>query len=503
MRGIRFGEVRSADYYRSVGAGSGSMGLMLRTNLKTQHFYAVGLIGLMAGLAVAWRPLVALAVIGIAVVAAVLVVHARIASPLLVVIAVPMARPNFLGETFSAVAGALVLVAAGLALADDRRRLPLVDRRYSSLGSVAFWLAIAYAWLLARSGFVSFDIPVRPLLQSVLLVVCVVAAMTVVVADPRRGRVVAWGFIALMLIQCASFAVTVIVWAGAGMGTGLLALIPGTLHSFETSVYFPGTITTATQMVFGFTFPRFDGIGREPGWMAMWCAFTYFLIPRLTNRRMRFTRILLLLGLLGTFSTAGFGVFLVVWTLETFLRPRPGTNPLFGYLRQVAGVVFMAGAVWLAIKAPVFGLQAKSTFNAISVSDRSEATRAGWLALQTSPMTGFQGGGLAGVNLIAAIAAAGLPFTLAILAALYMPLRAHPERWLAVSPVAVLALTLLTSQPSLDSTWVYAAAVMAYAVTQTSHAPSELATGGTPLPASTRPRAHPVAVGNGKEAHRL
>jgi hypothetical protein len=198
--------------------------------------------------------------------------------------------------------------------------------------------------------------------------------------------------------------------------------------------------------------------------MALWCAFAYFLIPRLTKRRLRWARSLLLLGILGTFSTAGFGVFVVVWSFETFLRPRPGANLLFGHVRQVSGFVVMAGATWLAITAPVVGLDAKAILNATSLSDRFQAASAGIAALQTSPWGGATGA-QSSINLIGAVAGFGLPFSLAILAALVMPLRTHPARWLAIAPVAVLALTLLASQPSLDSTWVYAAAVLAYAVT--------------------------------------
>jgi hypothetical protein len=439
------------------------MGHMSGAFLKARRFYAAAcLVALLAGVAGALRPVVGLALIGILIVVPSLVINARMASPLLVVLAIPLARPNILGESFSAVAGALMFLAAILALANDRGRLRIGMRGYRSLRSVTFWLAMAYVWLLAHAG--SFDRPIQPLLQSLVLVVGVVAAFSIIVADPTRRSVVAWGFIGLLLLQCASYVVTLMLWAVSGIGAGLLVHMPATLHSFDTAVYFPGTITVGAQAVLGLTLPRFDGIGREPGWMALWCAFTYFLIPRLTKRRLRFARLLLLLGMLGTFSTAGFGVFLIVWSFETFLRPRPGVNPLFGYGRQVIGIAVIAGAAWLAIKAPVFGLEAKSILNATSLDDRSQATSAGIAALQTSPW-GVATGAQSSINLIGAIAGVGLPFSLAVLAALFMPLRTHPARRLAIAPVAVLALVLLTSQPALDSTWVYVCAVLAYAVT--------------------------------------
>ena len=82
-----------------------------------------------------------------------------------------MARPKILRESLSSVAGVLALLAAGLALVDDRGRLQFAQHTCSSLRSVGFWLAMAYAWLLVRTGFVSLDVPIQPLLQSIVLVV--------------------------------------------------------------------------------------------------------------------------------------------------------------------------------------------------------------------------------------------------------------------------------------------------------------------------------------------
>jgi hypothetical protein len=430
---------------------------------RSPLYVVAGAVTLLSGVSVALGPGAALAAIGTVVLGTVLVVNARHASWLLVVLAVPLARPNFFGESYSVVAAVLVYAAAVLAIVSDHGRLLIATRAHRTLRSVAFWIAVAYLWLLFRAANFGFGTPVQPLIQSILLVVTVIAGAAIVMAEEGRSRAVARGFIAVVLIECASYVVTAIIWAIGGVGSGLVAHVPGTAHSFASDIYFPGTITTATQTVLGLTMPRFDGIGREPGWMAMWCALAYFLIPRITKRRSRVVRAMLLVGMLATFSTAGFGVFLVVWSFEKFLRPRRGGDASLTYLRWVVGGIVMVAAVWLAIKAPVFGLDAKSIMNATSLDDRTLATRAGLNALRTSPLVGTSHG--SGVNLVASIAGAGLPFSLAVLAALFMPLRSHPARGMALGPISVLAITLVTSQPAQDSTWVYVAAVIIYAVT--------------------------------------
>jgi hypothetical protein len=179
--------------------------------------------------------------------------------------------------------------------------------------------------------------------------------------------------------------------------------------------------------------------------------------------------VLCVVGIAGTLSTAGFGVFAIVLAFEWFERKRAASSLLADYLRKVTGLVVLVGAAWLAIYAPVFGLAAKSEINQVSLTERSMATSAGWTALWNTPLGGDAAAQVGGVNLIASIAASGLPFALCVVAALLAPRASHRARPLTSAPVLVLLLTLLTSQPPKDSTWVFVAAAMAYAVTARPH----------------------------------
>jgi hypothetical protein len=198
--------------------------------------------------------------------------------------------------------------------------------------------------------------------------------------------------------------------------------------------------------------------------MAMYLAFAFFLLPRVGWHKARW-RLLCVLGIVGTVSTAGFGVFVVVLAFEWFLRTRPVRNLLTDYLRRLSGMWILAGAAWLAVNAPVLGLAAKRQINEISLSERSAATAAGWHALWNTPFGGEAANRIGGVNLIASIAASGLPFVICVVAALLSPRVWHQARPLTSAPIMVLLLTLATSQPAKDSTWAFVVAVMAYAVT--------------------------------------
>jgi hypothetical protein len=380
-------------------------------------------------------------------------------APLMLVAAAPLARPNLFGEQCSVVAAGLCFGAAFVALIGDKRQINVLGRAARPLRSVVLWLFLGYAWLAATAS----DEGIRPVIQSVALTVGTTAAVVVVLADQRRASITAKLFLILLLGSVASWAVTAGVWLVGGVGTGriLQFTLPG---SFSQTIYFPCTVTTSVAQLSGMTLPRFSGLGREAGWMAMYLAFAFFLLPRVGWLKARW-RLLCVLGIAGTVSTAGFGVFVIVLAFEWFLRTRPVSNLLTDYLRRLSGMWLLAGAAWLAVNAPVVGLAAKRQINEVSLSERSAATAAGWHALWNTPLGGEAANRVGGVNLIASIAASGLPFVICVVAALLSPRVWHRARPLTSAPIMVLLLTLATSQPAKDSTWVFVAAVMAYAVT--------------------------------------
>src|SRR5690606_22560700 len=122
---------------------------------------------------------------------------------------------------------------------------------------------------------------------------------------------------------------------------------------------------------------------------------------------------------------------------------------------------------------PVIGVASKAESDIYSVGDRSTATFAGLQALLTDPFGGGHGAASVGaVNMVAAIASFGLLYVLFTTVALWSPMFVKERPIGALVPVGVVFLTLLLSQPPLDSTWAYVCALLAYAVNRP-EAPSE------------------------------
>jgi hypothetical protein len=215
--------------------------------------------------------------------------------------------------------------------------------------------------------------------------------------------------------------------------------------------------------VFGFQLPRFVGFGREPGWMAMYGCVAFLLLP-LIRWKSKVLKLVLLIGVLGTVSTAGFGVLVICLALDFTLNTRSRTR-FEGVARVALGFCVIGIAVWAAFYAPVLGFDAKGEQNGISLSERSLATNMGISALEQDAFSGGLAADKVGaVNLIAAIAAYGLPFSVAMGLAAIGPFFRHPNRWLFLPPSVALFVTLLTSQPALDSAWVFALASLTAAI---------------------------------------
>ena len=378
----------------------------------------------------------------------------------LLLIGVPLLRPGVFGEV-AAPAGLALALAAGVAALVRRERVrPFPVPAVTALAGL---LCLASLYLVVRGVLVGPAQRTRSEFQDFALTMGTVLAAALALADPGTRRALGRGFVLLLAGIGLSWLVTAAVWSVAGVGVGEIgSVVVG--NAGAQPVYFPFTISYSTSAVFGVDVPRLAGVGRESGWMAMFCGAGWFLADAVGYRSVAI-KALLVAGLVGTLSTAGFGVFVVVLAVDVFLRPR-GPIGLRGMVRQLAGLAAIGGAMWLAVAAPVLGLSAKQSSNEASVQERSDATAAGLRAL----LSGHPWGGLgtetqAGVNLVSDIAVSGIVFVVLVAATLLVPPllagRTGPHRGAAVA--LVVFLTLLTSQPAAASTWAFLVVAVALA----------------------------------------
>lgn len=402
-----------------------------------------------------------LAAVAVIVMTFVFIYKPTMAAPLLVLVGMVLARPNIWGEQYSMVSIGFFGLAAGIALVQDKGGFLFDRREFRGVRSPLLWVSAAYIWLLLRVSSQGLDSTSQTVNGLVAAAACLVSVVFVVGEKKRRDYLIK-GFIFAVLLVSSSYVVTAAFWAAFGVGSGVVG------HMFignwpaPQPVYFPFTTTVASQPVLGMILPRFVGFAREPGWMAMYSAVAFFLMP-LAGWHRKFFKLVVLVGLLGTLSTAGFGILVVCLALR-FTFSRKSKSDIGAVLRLAFGVGFVVFAIWAAFNAPILGFDAKGAQNGISLSERTAATNMGVWAFQHDPFSGGLAADKVGaVNLVAAVAAYGLPFSVAMGLATTAPILRHKNRRVLIPIVTVVFLTLLMSQPSLDSSWAFALVIIAAA----------------------------------------
>lgn len=403
-----------------------------------------------------WPPS-ALIVIGVVVLLGLSIKRPQIVAPALVLAAFPFMRPNILGGNYALIAVAMCLVAAFIALVSDAGRFR-IPRSYLV---VASGVAVMYLWTLINAAIFSATDTVSTILQGIVTTALPVVAVGVVIANPIRRRILVRGFVWLMILLCASYAFTLV----AGLAIKFTTLVLGSFdidkNGWIAILYLPFTPATGYQGLGGVTFPRFTGLGREPGWMSMYAGLALLLWPRVGRVRLP-GAVFLIIGLLGTFSTAGFGAFVVVIILAWMARGDKGSDPAVHFLSFLVKLVALGLAGWVALTAPVFGYMAKGDVNAVSLDDRTRATNAGLGAIVDNPFGGVHTGVSEGINLLASLAPLGIPFFVIVVGTLLLPRIGHPNKAATTAPILLILIVLLLSQPASDSTFVFIMAGLIY-----------------------------------------
>jgi len=369
-------------------------------------------------------------------------------------------RPNLFGQVLAPAGLVLALAAAGIEIR-SRRAKPVSGPPLRLLYLVPILLGLADAWRMARYFVIAPEL-IRTAAQNLAITGGTLIAVIVVCRNVRIRLALGRAFVLIIFLFSASYVVTVLMWAIGGIGSGAYSSfrVPGGLGT--QTVYFPMTITSSSHSLFGADLPRFCGLGREPGWIGMYCAAAYFM-SGMVGIRNKLLKATLIFGIIGSISTSGFVVFVVVLVYEMFFRARPDATASSSLLRRVVGVAGLGVAIWAAIYAPFLGLSEKGARDVSSVYDRTAQTETGLQALYENPFWGLgpETRGV-GINLVSEIAN-GLISPVLMALALLLPALIQGRARQGHAVVFVLFLTLLTAQPPWASTWVYVLAVMSYA----------------------------------------
>ena len=419
----------------------------------------------------------------------------------LLLVSMALVQPFALGAGHTSL-GSGVACAAGLAalvsdFAHEHSRAP------HSLRSVLLWVTLSGAWVV----MLSTEHPAidgAAAWRSLEALVAVVGAAVLTLRSPRRRLWFSRSVVLVMAAFCASYCLTFALWLKDGFGSHVVGGITVRGYGIE-PVFFPLTPTSGVTVIHGHLIPRLLGPLREPGLFQAVLIWSFFMLHRLGLQR-PWLRILILVGVVATQSTAGLGILLVVWVLTGILM-KDHDGPRISPLRHVAGLFVLVGALYVAVFAPAFGVHAKQEVNAASIDDRWSNTRAGLTTLVEAPLgrdyTDFSAN--VGINMLARTTIVGAPGLAFALLAFGRPMSLSGRRKEAVAAGLPLFLTAAVAQPVMDAPAYFvllAASVVPYALVGRSSGDEAAATTTDPGARSSRssnPRR--VLVGAGSSGH--
>lgn len=351
-------------------------------------------------------------------------------------------RPTAFGEQTAVYGSVLVVLGSGLYLL-----LNVGEWRYDAATSAMLGIVLlGWFWLAVHDGTVRGS-SVNLAGTSLTFILPIIALLLV-----GPGRKFYEDLRRIIVGAVAVSAALMVLAAGIGLVLGFSRISAGATHfGYETvsgnGVLFPGA------MVYGSggtgEIPRLLGLGREPGMGALFIGWSYFAIPADWRLRMPI-RAVLLVALLLTQSTAGVALFAAAWGLQVL---RGGK--VRALATRFAISLMVLGGLLLAALAPEFGLLEKVDSGS-SFSDRWAATANGIHALFSTPFDAATEVPMASINLIAGIAATGLPWFVLMCTFFVLPVvRSRITDWQQYAALLVFG-TVLLAQPALDSTGILA-----------------------------------------------
>lgn len=365
----------------------------------------------------------------------------------LLLLAMPLMRPNILGESFSAVAAVLVLVAF---MGDVCRRQ--IERDYTV--PMKFWTIIIlnttlWLYIAAQSTLTGIYGNYTNTLKATVLHLFIVNPAAIILSNKKCNSAFFRGLIFLSVLLILSYLLSFIISLVVSWDRMYLFQFPMERADYAGKVYFPFTILYQLSIGYLVALPRFQGFAREAGILQCYLIWAFFACEYFKISRW-YIKPLLVVGIVGTFSTIGVGLFGVVYAIKMFLK-----GQFFAF--------FLIGILGAAtfLYAPLIGISDKGTTHGSSIKDRNDAIVEGWDGFITNPFgTGLYTSNTTreneGINLVGLFPSIGFVGVLLVLAIYFVPLYFDKEQrlqsFVCISPIF---LTLLLSQPILDAPFIY------------------------------------------------
>lgn len=372
-------------------------------------------------------------------------------------------RPSFVGEVHNVEVFAAFAAATLVLLTFGESRLNFSVPRAQATMGLAIIAVITYYLV---QGFALSDAK-STVLNSAVLICGVTFCILLAMRSPRNRLTALKTIVYVHAALAVSAIVTYCLYAASGWRIDALTAIADVYPARPTSadtygsfnrhvIYFPFTAVWSSISGLSHYLPRFIALYREPGMAQIFMTSAYFLSYCIPVRAPRLVRLVLLIGSLLTFSTAGL-LSLVGGHIVLYITTRENRRTFLPWL----GIALALG---LLVFLPDSGLSGK--LQSSSGTERSSSYVRSVAALSAAPVLGqgyysgfarddqgyFVGEqflGLIGVSYQLGILGIGLYCLLWLLSVVTVQ---KPSSYCVLVPCA---LTLILSQPSYNDVFVW------------------------------------------------
>lgn len=359
-------------------------------------------------------------------------------------------RPSALGQSATTISIYLCLFSLYIHLIQFFIKKKIVITRQNTI--ILFSFFIMWVYLFSQSGLndaTNFDFTIKAVTSNLLIVIS--AALTL--SDLKANKLFFKWFIYVLAGCAASYLITVTLLIFIKNFESLyLFTIP--VKGYEDAgvgkVYFPFTVIYSFMGVGNVTLPRLLGLFREAGIYQAFLIWGYFSVHLYEFKHPKWIKFFLFAGVIGTFSTAGIGIFFATSALKYLL-----------YRKFLKGLILMPSVYLLINYAPFIGLASKSVTHSTSITDRTGAISYGLNQLWNNPWGIGMNNALqdqvdnAGISLLSAsymIGVIGMMLVFFVFTVLLFG--KYKKKYYIVSMFPIF-ITMLFSEPIMDAPLVY------------------------------------------------
>lgn len=389
----------------------------------------------------------------------------QVGEVLLLVLGTFALRPAALGQGYTS--WGLVLFSLG-AWIHGATRMSSPHRDYAlrfSKQNSAVLMAGLFLWafLLVHAGLMSskhMDFVVEATVANGLIIF--LGAW--VLSEPRTRKMYFRGLVLVILASIGSYVITFIMRTFVPLERLYFFQIQIKGYRGNGSFVYPGTTFFPFTVLYGFYssgsihLPRLLGPFTEPGIFQAFIIWAYFSLKSLRLNHW-IAKLLLICGLIGTFSTAGIILFPLAAAFHLLVSGKPSRRLLWHYPGRIV-LMFMIGTVvaLLAFYVPYVGIRDKSHINNESLSTRLDDAQRGLSTLISDPLgVGLYNldGQNVGINLLGEVQMIGIIGLVLVLLVYALPGFYAPNRRAYFTSILPLFLTFLIAQPLLDAPVMY------------------------------------------------